>query len=422
MIILLLIIRGDKEKMKKAMLLVLTILLSLQFLSANSNSEAKSVEENVTIEMWTKEGDADGTLQWTNKMVDQFMAANPSITVEIVKKTTVDELREDFQTASLAGDVPDLLWTVSNHLGPFLTADLIMPLDDVVDTSRFADTLSVNGKAWSVPMSKGNHLMLLYNKDLITTPPTTTDELIAMGQELTSGENYGLVYNQTEPFWLVPWLGGFNGKVFAADGVTPTLDTKEMTETLQFVSDLKNKYKIVPQECDYNAADTLFKEGKAAMIINGDWSLGDYEKLFGDKLGVTRIPMVSSTKTWPKPYTAGIYFMVPKDISEAHTKAVAKLINYFTSKEVQYEQVNDFNRFPGTKEAYDAPKISDNEILKGSAYQLQAGTPMPTVLEMRAVWDGIKPELAQVLAGNETPEEAVVLMQESAVAGIAAQK
>lgn len=408
--------------MKKATLLVLTILLSLQFLTANSNSEANSVEGNVTIEMWTKEGDADGTLQWTKAKLEEFMAANPDITVELVKKTTVDELREDFQTASLAGDVPDLLWTVSDHAGPFLTADLIQSVDSFVDLSAYVETVVADGESWAVPMSSGNHLMLIYNKDLISTPPTTTDELIAMGQELTSGDNYGLVYNQTEAFWLVPWLGGFGGKVFAADGVTPTLDTPEMTATLQFLSDLKNKYKIVPQECDYNAADTLFKEGKAAMIINGDWSLGDYEKLFGDKLGVTRLPMVSSTQKWPMPYTAGIYFMIPKDIPSANAAAVGKLVSFFTSKEIQYEQVNDFNRFPGLLDAYDAPKISDNEILKGSAYQLQTGTPMPTVLEMRAVWDGIKPEMAQVFAENETPAEAVVAMQESAVAGIAAQK
>ncbi|QEN06302.1 extracellular solute-binding protein [Thiospirochaeta perfilievii] len=407
--------------MKKAILFILTVLMSFQFLSANSNTEAAS-DGNVSIEMWTKEGDADGTLQWTMALIEQFMAENPTITVEVVKKTTVDELREDFQTASLAGETPDLLWTVSDHAGPFLTADLIQSVDGLVDLSKFVETVTTAEGSWAVPMSSGNHLMLIYNKDLIQTPPTTTDELIAMGTELTTDDMYGLVYNQTEPFWFVPWLGGFNGKVFAADGVTPTLNTKEMVNALQFVSDLKNKYAIVPQECDYNAADTLFKEGKAAMIINGDWSLGDYEKLFGDKLGVTRIPMVSATKKWPAPYTAGIYLMVPKDIDAAKAKAAAKLIEFFTSKDVQYSQVNDFNRLPGLKAAYDAPKIKESSILKGSSYQLEVGTPMPTVLEMRAVWDGIKPELAQVLAGNISPADAAELMQESAVAGIAAQQ
>lgn len=195
-----------------------------------------------------------------------------------------------------------------------------------------------------------------------------------------------------------------------------------MVEALKFVSSLKNEHGIVPQEADYNGADTLFKEGKAAMIVNGDWSLGGYEEVLGDKLGATRIPMVSATKKWPAPYTAGIYFMIPKDITAEKAAAAGKLVAFFTSKDVQTRQVNEFSRLPGLLAAYDAPKLQESEILKGSAYQLEVGTPMPTVLEMRAVWDAIKPELAQVFAQNLTPEEAAKLMQEAAVAGIAAQK
>lgn len=408
--------------MKKAILFILTVLMSFQFLSASNNSEAKGSDEMVTIEMWTKEGDVDGSLQWTKDLIADFMVANPKITVELVKKEDVETLREDFQTASLAGYIPDLLWTVSDHAGPFLTADLIQSVDKFVDLSKFVETVTTSEGSWAIPMSSGNHLMLIYNKSMIKNPPKTTDELISMGLELTGDGQYGLVYNQTEPFWFVPWLGGFGGKVFAADGVTPTLDTPEMVSALKFVASLKNEHGIVPQEADYNGADTLFKEGKAAMIINGDWSLGGYEEILGDDLGVTRIPMVSSTKSWPAPYTAGIYFMIPKDIDDAKAAAAGKLVEFFTSKEIQTRQVDEFNRLPGLLAAYDAPKLQESEILKGSAYQLEVGTPMPTVLEMRAVWDAIKPEFAQVLAGNVTAEEAAKLMQEAAVAGIAAQK
>jgi len=41
--------------------------------------------------------------------------------------------------------------------------------------------------------------------------------------------------------------------------------------------------------------DTLFKEGKAAMIVNGDWSLSDYQGVLGNNLGVAAIPTISST-------------------------------------------------------------------------------------------------------------------------------
>ena len=121
--------------------------------------------------------------------------------------------------------------------------------------------------------------MLLYNKKCFKKAPAVTAELIKMAQDFQGEEQgfwVGLAINMQEPFWLVPWLGGFGGKVFAEDGKTPTLNTPEMVKALQLMYDFKNTDKIMPQECDYACVDGLFKDGKAAMIINGDWSLGDY--------------------------------------------------------------------------------------------------------------------------------------------------
>ena len=207
------------------------------------------------------------------------------MTFEVVNKE-VETLREDFQTSSLAGDPPELLWTVSDHAGPFTAADLIQPVENLFDMSAYNAAVEMAGHTWGVPISTGNHLMLIYNKDLIAEAPKDTDEMIKVGMELTGDGMYGLVFNQTEPFWLVPWLGGFGGSVFAEDGYTPTLNTKAMIDTLQFVYDLKYTTPILPAESDYDGADALFKEGKAAMIINGDWSLGGYTETLGDKMGV----------------------------------------------------------------------------------------------------------------------------------------
>ncbi|MDI6638155.1 MAG: hypothetical protein QME82_04510 [Bacillota bacterium] len=56
-------------------------------------------------------------------------------------------------------------------------------------------------------------------------------------KELTKGLNndakpdqYGLVYNLNEPFWLAPWLGGFGGRPL--DGTKPTLDSQAMIAAL----------------------------------------------------------------------------------------------------------------------------------------------------------------------------------------------
>jgi len=354
-------------------------------------------------------------------LADAYTAENPDVTFEIINKD-VETLREDFLTAGLAGSMPDLLWTVNDHAGPFTDAELIMPVDDMFDLSKYVGSAlaaaELGGQTWGVPISNGNHLMLIYNKDLVETPPANTDELIAMGQELTTGDQYGLVFNQTEPFWLVPWLGGFEGSVFAEDGKTPTLDTAAMVDTLQFLYDIKHTTPIIPAESDYDGADTLFKEGKAAMIINGDWSLGGYKEAMGDKLGVARIPMVSATEEWPRPYTSGVYFMLPEGLEGAKLEAVKGFVEFVTNEENQVKMISELNRLPALESALDAPIIAEDPILKGSADQMVVGTPMPTVSEMRCNWDGMKPEMQAVLADTKSPEDAAAAMQAAAEACI----
>ncbi|MBC7248879.1 MAG: extracellular solute-binding protein [Anaerolineae bacterium] len=404
----------------KKLFAVLTILVVASLLLTAC---PKPAPKEVKILLWTKEGEADGGLQFVQALADAYHAEHENVTFEVVNKD-VETLREDFQTASLAGTPPDLLWTVNDHAGPFTTADIIQPVDDLFDLSKYVDSalaaVELDGKHWGVPIANGNHLMLLYNKDLIAEPPKDTDELFAKGKELTTGEQYGLVWNQTEPFWLVPWLGGFGGKVFAEDGKTPTLNTPEMVATLQFLHDMKYEAQIIPAESDYNGADTLFKEGKAAMIINGDWSLGGYKEILGDKLGVAPIPKVTATGQWPKPYTSGVFFMLPKDLSGDKLEVVKDFIAFVTNKDNQLKMVKDLARLPALKEALDDPLITEDPILKGSAEQMTYGTPMPTVIEMRCNWDAMKPEMQAVLADTKTPEEAAAAMQSAAEACIAA--
>jgi arabinogalactan oligomer/maltooligosaccharide transport system substrate-binding protein len=405
--------------MKKLLVLALVLIVSVTGLFAEGGSESMSTGE-VSITMWTQEGESDGAMQFILDNADAFMAMHPEITIEVVQKDT-EALREDFQTASLAGSAPQLLWTVSDHAGPFTAANLIQPVDGLYDASKFVESVVMDGKTWGVPIFSGNHLMLLYNKDIVKTVPKTFDELIAFGQQFTDGENYGLVYNVTEPFWLVPFLGGYGGSVFAADGVTPNLDTPAMIKTLQFMSDLKFKYGITPAESDYGTMDTLFKEGHAAFIINGDWSLADYQAVLGDKLGVAEMPKLPGGDL-PRPYTSGKYFMVAKDVSGAELDAVKMFIDYMISDKVLLEGSALLNRLPASLSALKDPQITGNPLLKGSAAQLATGVPMPTVVEMRANWDAMKPELNAVMAGSETPEEAAANMQTAAEAAIQAMQ
>jgi arabinogalactan oligomer/maltooligosaccharide transport system substrate-binding protein len=402
--------------MKKAILAILCLSL------------AGALAAQTKITLWTQEGTAEDAFAYVQKLAADYSAASGGkVSIEVVNKET-EVLREDFITSSLAGNPPDLLWTVNDHAGPFVEAGIIQPVTKFAGlTSKYATSalaaVQLGKDYWGVPVSNGNHLMLYYNKKIIDKAPENTNELIAVAGELNKKGIIPLVWNQTEPFWLVPWLGGFRGKVFAADGVTPTLDTPAMVGALQLLHDLKYRYKVYPLESNYDTSDTLFKEGKAAMIINGDWTLGAYKAAFGDNLGIARIPMVSSTRVWPAPYTSGKFLMIPVDVTGAKLEAVKGFIEFATNKANQLELVKKLARLPANREALADPLVTQDPYLRGSAQQMLVGTPMPTVVEMRANWDAMKPEMNKFLADPKGNAAATAkAMQEGAIAALKALK
>lgn len=389
-------------------------------------TEAAYPTGDFSLTLWTKEGEADGSFQYVKKLADAYTALHPNVVFEVVNKD-VEALREDFQTASLAGDAPEILWTVADHVGPFTAADLILPLDDMVDKASFvpaaADIVTAGGKLWGAPTSFGNQLMLFWNKALAgDTAPADSDAWVAKAKELTTADQYGLVFNQTESFWLVPFLGGFGGSVFAADGVTPTLDTAAMTGALQFMYDLKYTDKVMPAEADYNVADGLFKDGKAPFIINGDWTIAAYAEALGDNLGVGPLPKITGFD-YPKPYIAGTFLMASKAVGDdADLKTVVSdFMKYATITVNQVDMVATLKRLPGNLAAIGDVIVTADPLLAGAADAAQKGVPQPTNLEMRCIFDSMTAGVRDMFTGNSDIAGIAKTMQSSAETCIAAQ-
>ena len=92
----------------------------------------------------------------------------------------VEKLRQDFLTTSLGGQAPELLWTVSDHVGPFTTSDVILPwtasrASTCAYLPNALESVQLDGQTWGLPISFGNHLMLYANKDLISECPADCD-------------------------------------------------------------------------------------------------------------------------------------------------------------------------------------------------------------------------------------------------------
>jgi maltose-binding protein MalE len=353
--------------------------------------------------------------------LNRYMAFhNDTIKVEQLFKET-EELRSGFIIAAIAGQGPDIVYGPSDQVGPFQIMDIILPLDSLFEKEflRQFDPKALTyykGRLYKIADKLGNHLTLVYNKKLVPIPPTTEKDLIRIGKTLTVDRNndgridqYGLAWNYTEPFFFIPFLTGFGGWIMDEND-QPTLNTIGTVNGLKFIKDLRDVHKIIPNEADYNIADALFKDGNAAMIINGDWSWAGYQKA-GLDIGVSPLPLITSTGLWCGTMVSPKGFSINANITEQKKTIVVDLIKYLTSEENQMEATQKLFTMPTNKKVIQSAFVKSNEILRNSRIQIDHGNPMPVVPELRAIWDAMRPSYQAVLAGSKTPERAAHDMQ-----------
>ncbi len=358
----------------------------------------------------------------------KYMELHPGIHLEAIYKET-EELRSGFIIAAIAGQGPDLVYGPSDQIGPFQVMNIIKPMENIF-SEAWIDSFNPKGVTWykghlyQIADKLGNHLTLVFNKNLLQKAPETDIELIEIGKRLTVYSNgdgrfeqYGLVWNYTEPFFFIPFMTGFGGWVMDDDG-KPTLDNRGVVDGLNFIKELRDIYKIIPREADYNIADALFKDGKAAMIINGDWSWAGYKKA-GIDIGIAPLPKIVKTGLWCAPMVSPKGYSINVNVSKEKEKIVVDVLRYLLAPENQLETAKQLNTMPTWRALYDDPFIKNDEILKNSQIQIDRGRPMPVVPELRAIWDAMRPSYQAVLGGVKTPEQAAKNMQSLALRKIA---
>lgn len=362
------------------------------------------------------------------EQMKKYVQFHPGVKLEAIYKET-EELRSGFIIAAIAGQGPDFIYGPSDQVGPFQVMNIIKPLDNILSKS-YLDSFNTKaltyykGHLYQIADKLGNHLTLVYNKKLLQHPPQTDVELVEVGRRLTVDndgdgkiDQYGLVWNYTEPFFFIPFMTGFGGWVMDEDG-RPTLDNQGVIGGLNFIKDLRDTYNIIPMEADYNIADALFKDGKAAMIINGDWSWAGYRKA-GIVIGISPLPKIVKTGLYCAPMVSPKGFSININVPEEKMNSVLDVLMFLLSPENQLETAKQLNTMPTWKDLYNNPLISTDEILKNSQIQIDRGRPMPVVPELRAIWDAMRPSYQAVLGGVKTPEQAAKDMQILAIRKIA---
>jgi arabinogalactan oligomer/maltooligosaccharide transport system substrate-binding protein len=320
----------------------------------------------------------------------------------------VPDLNNKVQVAVPSGQGPDIIAWVNDQIGKNALSGTIQPLDSLgIDAAylaqNFTDVASsamvYDGKAYGVPESL-EAITFIYNKKLIQTAdlPTSTDDLIARAKAFNGPDKYLFVYSSKDAYFSAPWWQGAGVTLVTPDGKTELSSDKG----LKAAELIKSFSTIMPKEIDYGVADTLFKEGKAAIIMNGPWAIADYQKS-GLDVGLATVPVVSSSGQPGQPFV-GVKLLMLAANAKNPTGAV-ELMKYYGSAEVQAKLAQVNKQVPANKAAQE--QVKSDPIIAGFIAQAANGKPLPNTQFIDAMWDPISKTLEAIWTGASPPDQAI---------------
>ena len=310
------------------------------------------------------------------------------------------------------GKGPDVFIYAQDRLGGWIeSGKTVEPIDFFMDKAireqflpGMLDAMTYKSSVYGLPLNYKS-ITLIYNKDLVKTPPKTSTEMVKLAKSLTKADSgrYGLAYWYTNFYFHAAVMNAFGGHVFDKEG---KLDLNTPA-TVASIKQMMKWYKddgIMPTEPSEALVSSMFNEGKVAMILNGPWALGEISPNI--KYGLAVLPVIDEAGKKPmRPWLT---------IEGAYVSASSK----------QKEQAYDFAKFLASEEAglvlalegrqlhtnaniYKDKRVSGDVILKAFHDQLNSAEPMPNRAEMTMVWSPATTAMNKIVKGASTPEAAL---------------
>ncbi|MDT7655097.1 MAG: multiple sugar transport system substrate-binding protein [Pseudonocardiales bacterium] len=290
---------------------------------------------DLTWQFWV--GGTEDQAAW-QKVADQAHTDHPGITVKL-QGASWENYWSKIGTLLASGKAPCIIGMQSLRLASYSNA--LLPLDDLMAKYNILagefdkpimDGLKADGKQIAIPYDSGP-MVVFYNRDRFKQaglaepkPGWTVDEFKAAAKKLTTGGRFGFV---TTPGDLssLPWVLTLTGAQPLADGKL-ALTAPPFVQGYQGYVDLVRKDKIAPPvpagSTDFQT--TQFTAGKAAMMVDGPWSVISVKGQTKFSLGIAPMP---AGPDGSKSYTAGSGFGISRSCKtpDAAFQAIVSMTN-----------------------------------------------------------------------------------------------
>ncbi|MDB5098483.1 MAG: putative transporter substrate binding protein [Cyanobacteria bacterium RYN_339] len=358
-----------------------------------------------TLVLWHAWGGAE--LKALKALIGTYQTAHPGTEV-MALQVPYDKLKDKYLRSSAANGGPDLLIGDADWSGKFAASDLVLRTDDGFfskdELARFypstLKSLTLNGKMYALPESRET-IALYYNKKLMPEPPKTVAALFEAAKGVTAKApgTYGMVFN-AKFYYLMGYFFGAGGRLFD-DQDRLAVNSAGGLKALDFLQQVSTASGMLASP-EYGKGDGLYKEGKAAMILNGPWALGDYRTALGPDLGVATLPALEEGK--PAASWVGVKCMMFNPNADPAHRAMAKdFALYVTSPAGQKTLSEVAGHVPAAK----GVELTPGSPLSVFAAQADVGTPVSIRPEISMVWEPMDKVVRQVIEKEAPPAKAL---------------
>ena len=385
----------------------------------NSRNKLKLLAATAVLALgspWAHAAEAGKLLIWING--DKGYNGIAQIGEEFAKKTGVQvtvEHPEDapnkFAQAAAAGKGPDIWIWPHDRIGEWIAGGLLQPITPSKKVQGDIDPLAwkaftVGGKTWGYPLSV-EAVSLVYNKKLVSTPPKTFEEVIALDKKLSADGKKAILWDYNNTYFTWPLLAANGGYAFKpkADGSYDASDTGvNNAGALKGAELLAKMVKdgVMTKGAGYAEMEAGMAQGKVAMMINGPWSWDNLKKANID-FGVAKIPTVGGKKA--APFVGVLGAMISK-ASPNRDVAVEFIENHLLTVDGLKTINNDVPLgTPASKALY--AELKSNPNIQATMASAQDGSPMPNNPEMGRFWSSMESALKNMTEGRQSPKEAL---------------
>ena len=339
-----------------------------------------------------------------DRLAADYETTHPDLEV-VVRAVPYDGFFTKLETAAPRGNGPDLFIAAHERLGDWVPLGLVAPTPVAPQGFHPAtiEALTVHGQIHGLPLAY-KCLALFYDPVKISSPPATTDELLALAAAHSGSGRYGLAYSATEPYFHAPWMHGFGGGVFQDGAVA--LDQAGNAVALEFARKLLDQG-LIPDEATSALVTRLFNEGTTPMVINGPWFTGEIAS--ERSYAVAPLPVVTQTGLPAAPYLTVEAIQVS---GFSHRQADAwAFARWLAGPEAALIRAIEGRQSVASMQAAAAPEVALDPILAAFRAQLDTARALPNLPEMAATWEPQARAVRRVMRGAADPDDAVAQAQ-----------